>query len=91
MFLGNVGAKIPHPQKHCVFTIFHSKSFFKKSKLDIYKCPILEMLNTFGKSNVCDHNEKLASGDRKKIKKIVTLIFLFFGADSLGVFFVGYL
>jgi hypothetical protein len=42
--------------------------------------------NTFGKSNVCDHNEKLASGDRKKIKNFVTLFFLFFGADSLGVF-----
>ena len=49
MFLGNVGAKIPHPQKPCVFTIFHSKSFFKKSKLDIYKCPFLEMLKYFWK------------------------------------------
>ena len=32
---------------HCKFTIFHSKSFFKKSKLDIYKCPILNILKYF--------------------------------------------
>jgi hypothetical protein len=38
-------------------------------------------------SNVCDHNEKLASRDRKKIKNFVMLIFLFFDADSLGDFF----
>ena len=37
---------------------------------------------------ICDHNEKLASGDRKKNEKFVTLIFLFFDAESLGVFFV---
>ena len=37
---------------------------------------------------ICEHNEKLASRDRKKIKKFVTLIFLFFYADSLGTFFV---
>jgi hypothetical protein len=37
---------------------------------------------------ICDHNEKLASGDRKKIKNFVTLKFLFFGADSLGIFSV---
>ena len=36
---------------------------------------------------ICDHNEKLASDDQKKIKKFVTIIFLFFGADSLGDFF----
>ena len=35
-----------HP---CVFTIFHSKSFFKKWKLDIYKCPFLEILKYFWK------------------------------------------
>ena len=33
---------------------------------------------------ICEHNEKLASDDRKKIKNFVMLIFLFFGADSLG-------
>ena len=37
---------------------------------------------------ICDHNEKLASHDQKKIKNFVTLIFLFFDADSLGVFFI---
>jgi len=37
---------------------------------------------------ICDHTEKLASGDRKKIKNFVMLIFLFFGADSLGIFSV---
>ena len=36
----------------------------------------------------CDHNEKLASHDRKKIKNFVMLIFLFFGADSLGDFYL---
>ena len=35
----------------------------------------------------CDHNEKLASGDRKNNEKFVTLIFLFFDAESLGDFF----
>jgi hypothetical protein len=44
--------------------------------------------NTFGKSNICEHNEKLASHARKKIKNFVMLIFLFFGADSLGDFFM---
>ena len=34
---------------HCVFTIFYSKSFFKKSKLDIYKCPFLKILKYFWK------------------------------------------
>ena len=43
--------------------------------------------NTFGKSNVCEHNEKLASHDRKKIYNFVTIKFLFLGADSLGDFF----
>ena len=37
---------------------------------------------------ICDHNEKLASGDRKKIKKFVTLNFLFLDADPLGIFSV---
>jgi hypothetical protein len=36
----------------------------------------------------CEHNEKLASHDQKKIKNFVTLIFLFLGADSLGIFSV---
>ena len=36
---------------------------------------------------ICEHNEKLASHDQKKIKKFVTLKFLFLGADSLGDFF----
>jgi len=36
---------------------------------------------------ICDHNEKLASHARKKIKNFVTLKFLFFDADSLGDFF----
>jgi len=36
---------------------------------------------------ICEHNEKLASRDRKKIKNFVMLIFLFFGADSLGILF----
>ena len=40
---------------------------------------------------ICEHNEKLASRDKKKNENFVTLIFLFFGAESLGVFFVGYL
>jgi hypothetical protein len=35
-----------HP---CVFTIFYSKSFFKKSKLDIYKCPFLKIPKYFWK------------------------------------------
>jgi hypothetical protein len=35
----------------------------------------------------CEHNEKLASHDQKKIKIFVMLIFLFFSADSLGDFF----
>ena len=34
---------------HCVFTIFYFKSFFKKSKLDIYKCPFLKILKYFWK------------------------------------------
>ena len=34
----------------------------------------------------CDHNEKLASHDQKKIKKFVTLIFFIFIADSLEEF-----
>ena len=34
--------------------------------------------NTFGKSNICEHNEKLASRGRKKIKKNVMLIFFIF-------------
>jgi hypothetical protein len=33
---------------------------------------------------ICEHNEKLASGDEKKNEKFVTLNFLFFGAESLG-------
>jgi hypothetical protein len=37
---------------------------------------------------ICDHNEKLASGDRKKIKKFVTIIFLFFGADLFSNFYL---
>jgi hypothetical protein len=37
---------------HCVFTIFHSKSFFKKLKLDIYKCPFLEILKYFWEFDV---------------------------------------
>ena len=49
MFLGSVGSKSSHPQKPCVFTIFYSKSFFKKSKLDIYKCPFLKILKYFWK------------------------------------------
>jgi hypothetical protein len=39
---------------------------------------------------ICDHNEKLASHDRKKIKNFVMLIFLFFGAEPLGIFFCKY-
>jgi hypothetical protein len=39
---------------------------------------------------ICDHNEKLASRDQKNIFKFVTLIFLFFGAESLGIFFCKY-
>jgi hypothetical protein len=38
-----------HP---CVFTIFYSKSFFKKSKVDIYKCPFLEILKYFWEFDV---------------------------------------
>jgi len=37
--------------------------------------------------HVCDHNEKLASHDRKNIFHFVTIFFFYFGADSLGVFF----
>jgi len=37
---------------------------------------------------ICDHNEKLASHDQKKNENFVTLIFLFFGAEPLGIFFV---
>ena len=37
---------------HCKFTIFHSKSFFKKSKLDIYKCPFLDFLKYFWEFDV---------------------------------------
>jgi len=37
--------------------------------------------------NVCDHNEKLASHDRKNNFQFVTIKFLFFDADSLGSFF----
>jgi hypothetical protein len=33
--------------------------------------------NTFGKSNVCEHNEKLASRGQKKNENFVTLFFLF--------------
>jgi len=33
--------------------------------------------NTFGKSIICEHNEKLASHDEKKIKNFVMLIFYF--------------
>jgi hypothetical protein len=36
---------------------------------------------------ICDHNEKLASHDKKNIFKFVTLIFLFFDAESLGILF----
>jgi len=36
----------------------------------------------------CEHNEKLASGDRKKIKNFVTIKFLFLGAEALGIFSV---
>jgi hypothetical protein len=35
---------------------------------------------------ICEHNEKLASHDQKKIKNFVTINFLFFIADSLGDF-----
>jgi hypothetical protein len=35
----------------------------------------------------CDHNEKLASRGQKKIKKFVTIKFLFLDADYLGDFF----
>ena len=34
----------------------------------------------------CEHNEKLASGDKKKNENFVTLIFLFLDAESLGDF-----
>jgi hypothetical protein len=37
---------------------------------------------------ICEHNEKLASHDQKNIFNFVMLIFLFFGADSLGDFFM---
>jgi hypothetical protein len=40
---------------------------------------------------ICEHNQKLTSRDRKKIKKIVTIIFLFFDADSLATFYVKYI
>ena len=40
------GTESSHP---CDFTIFYFKSFFKKSKLDIYKCPFLEILKYFWK------------------------------------------
>jgi hypothetical protein len=36
----------------------------------------------------CEHNEKLASGDRKKIKSFVTIIFLFFCGIFRDYFFV---
>jgi hypothetical protein len=39
----------------------------------------------------CEHNEKLASRGRKKIKKSVTLIFYFFDAESLATFYVTYI
>ena len=38
--------------QHCKFTIFYSKSFFKKSKLDIYKCPFLDFLKYFWEFDV---------------------------------------
>ena len=31
------------------FYDFYSKSFFKKSKMDIYKCPFLDFLKYFWK------------------------------------------
>ena len=46
---GIVGQSSHHP---CKFTIFHSKSFFKKSKLDIYKCPFLDFLKYFWEFDV---------------------------------------
>jgi hypothetical protein len=69
-------------------TIFCSKSFFKKSKMDIYFCPFLEILKDFWKMGSCDHNEKLASQRKKNNLKFVTIIFFILGAVYLGVFFV---
>jgi len=40
---------------------------------------------------IYDHNEKLASHDKKKNENFVTLIFFIFDADSLGVFFIAVL
>ena len=43
---------VGHWAPHCENTIFYSKSFFKKSKLDIYKCPFLEILKYFWEFDV---------------------------------------
>jgi len=48
--------------------------------------------NTFGKSIICEHNEKLASHDKKNIFHFVSIIFFYFlAAEDLGDFFISIL
>jgi len=56
--------------------------------MDIFFVHFWKFQNTFGKSIICEHNEKLASHHKKNNFDFLTIKFFIFGADSLGVFFV---
>jgi hypothetical protein len=79
------GTKVPTPVN---YRFFASKVQWDFRKWTFIFVHFWIFQNTFGNSMFCEHNEKLASHARKKIKKIVMLIFLFLKADSLGDFFV---
>ena len=79
------GTKVPTPVNYRFFT---PNPFSENRNWTFINVHFWISQNTFGKSNICEHNEKLASHDRKNIFKNETIIFFYFYADSLGVFFV---
>ena len=57
---------------------FTPNPFSENEKWTFINVHFWKSQNTFGKSNVCEHNEKLASHDRKNIFNFVMLIFFIF-------------
>jgi hypothetical protein len=80
-----VGSKSSH-QNIAKIRFFASNPFSESQKWTKINVHFRKSQKTFGKSIICDHNEKLSSGYKKNNPNFVTLFFFIFGADSLGIF-----
>ena len=84
MYLIYVGQKVPTLANLRFFTPnpFSESHFWTFINVHFWKSQ-----NTFRKSNVCEHNEKLASHDQKNIFHFVTIKFLFLERGFFRHFF----